>query len=722
MPTSFEPPQEFDDYAIVRPLGDGAMGRVYLAEDTVLARLVAIKFIGEVEPDLETRQRFLMEARAAARIQHPNVVTVHRVGELGDHPYLVTELVRGQLLADAPRPMEPAQALAIAIDLARGLAAAHRRGVLHCDIKPANVMVGEDGTAKLVDFGLARTVHEAGSAASLMIGTRDYMAPELWQGRPPSRRTDVYALGAVLYELLAGAAPFADVPLAGLGRAVVEREAPALPGEPDLAALVARCLARDPERRFAGGDALREALEQLLAARTRAVRTDENPYRGLRPFEAAHRGLFFGRELEIGAIVERLRTDSVVVIAGDSGVGKSSLCRAGVVPAIVDGALGGGRTWRALTIVPGRRPLTAFAAALDEPTLAARIADEPELLARELGRRAGPTGGLVLFVDQLEELVTVGDPAEVAAFDQALACLCEGVPSVRLVTTVRADFLARLAALPRFGQELARVLTFVRALPPERLRDVIVGPAAATQVAFESEAMIDELVAATAEAGSGGLPLLSFALAALWEARDRERRLVTQASLDAVGGVAGALARHGDSVLAQMTAGERAHARKALLRLVTTDGTRAPRGEAELVVGADTRAALDALVRGRLLVVRDGDTGALYELAHEALIRGWGTLHDWLTVEAEDRAQREHLGLAAAAWQEARRPGDLLWRGPRLVAARALDRAHLTELERAFVDASGRGERRRRVAAWTALAAVAVLLAGVYLAQQRLAA
>ena len=156
---AFEPPEEFDDFVVLRRLGQGSTGQVYLAEDSVLARPVALKFIG-VDPDPAARQRFLMEARAAARIQHPNVVSIYRVGELGDRPYLVSELVRGTALSDVPRPMAWSKALAIAIDIGRGLAAAHRRGVVHCDIKPSNVMVTEDGVAKLVDFGLARVLRE----------------------------------------------------------------------------------------------------------------------------------------------------------------------------------------------------------------------------------------------------------------------------------------------------------------------------------------------------------------------------------------------------------------------------------------------------------------------------------------------------------------------------------------------------------------------------------
>ncbi|MEP6861525.1 MAG: bifunctional serine/threonine-protein kinase/formylglycine-generating enzyme family protein [Deltaproteobacteria bacterium] len=719
MRSRFEPPAEFDDYVIVRELGQGAMGQVYLAEDAVLARPIAIKFTG-ADPDPAARQRFLMEARAIARIQHPNVVAIYRVGELGDQPYIVSELVRGSSLAAVERPLPWARVLPIAIDLSRGLAAAHRNGVVHCDIKPANIMLTEDGVAKLVDFGLAR-IQGSDEQAGAGVGTPDYMAPEVWDGSAPTRRSDVYSLGAVIYELVAGSPPFGAVPPADLARTVREQDAPALTAEPRVAALVARCLARDPAERFASGEELREALEQIDASRHQAARLDHNPYRGLRAFEAEHRGVFFGRGLEVGELVDRLRTQSVVVVAGDSGVGKSSLCRAGVVPAIVDGGLGDGRSWRAITVIPGRRPLTALAAALGAPGLEAKIGEDPGLLARELHHRAG-TGGLVLFIDQMEELVTVGDPAEVAAFDAALARLSEGAAGVRVITTARADFLSKLISMPAFGRELSHVLYFVQPLPPERIRDVIVGPAAATEVTFESDAMIDELVAATTEAGSGGLPLLSFALAALWEARDRERGVITRAVLDSMGGVAGALARHADSVVGEMQLAERAHARRVLLRLVTSVGTRVRRTEAELSVSEGSKTALAALVKGRLLVVHDGDGGPVYEIAHEVLVRGWGTLREWLDTDSKDRASRERLAEATLEWQRIGRRSDATYRGPRLVEALALDSTNLTPAEREFIAGSVRASRMRKWMLRGSVIAAIAIAGGAFGIQRYLAA
>ena len=706
---------------IGRELGRGQMGHVFLAEDAVLARPVAIKFIAGLVPDLAARQRFLMEARTAARIQHPNVVAVYRVGELEGRPYIVSELVRGSSLADLPRPMAWTKALDLGIELARGLAAAHRRGVVHCDLKPANAMVTHEGIAKLVDFGLARLVVEgADEGTGPLAGTPDYMAPEVWAGRAPTRRSDVYSLGAVLFELVAGRPPFAErdareLATAGVAPDLKERVA-SVDGR--FARVVARCLERDPEARYPSGEELREALELLHPSRARLRGAgDENPYRGLRAFESAQRSLFFGRGLEVGTLIERLRVDPVVIVAGDSGVGKSSLLRAGVIPAVLEGALGAGRTWEAITMTPGRRPLLSLATALGEPAMAARILADPDSLPRELRRRAGDQG-VILFVDQMEELVTVGDAAEVAALELGLARISEGVPGVRLVTTLRADFLSRIAALPRLGRELSRLLYFVAPLPPDRLRDVITGPAAATGMTFESEELISTLVETTAEAGGGGLPLLSFALAELWEARDLERAVITTAALQAMGGVAGALARHGDAVLAQMSAAVRADARRVLLRLVTSVGTRVRRTESELAARAGAGSAIDVLVKGRLLVVQDGDGSPTYELAHEVLVRGWGTLREWLDDDAENRAHRERLAEAAAEWDRQARRDDLTWNGPRLAEATALESTTLTERERGFLGASRRAVRRRVWLRRGAVAGVIALLVSAFAVQR----
>jgi eukaryotic-like serine/threonine-protein kinase len=710
---------------IARELGRGVTGRVYLAEDTWLARQVAIKFI--VNTDVGARQRFLLEARAVAQITHPNVIIIYRVGMLDSRPYYVTELVRGESLDKLGKPLPWQRALDIGIGLARGLAAIHRRNVVHCDLKPSNVMIDPEGVAKIVDFGLARLVADGGRGVHVPVGTPDYMAPEVWRGEAPSPRADVYSLGALLFELIAGATPFGDADSAALRQRVIAEEAPALRDratdvDPAFAEVIARCLRRDRDARFADGDELREALEHMHALRSHSLRPGENPYRGLLPFEASHRGLFFGRHLEIDAVVARLRAESIVLVTGDSGVGKSSLCRAGVLPAVVDGAID--KNWEALTVIPGPRPLTALAAALGDPDLVARVRETPALLPRELRRRAGE-GNLIVFIDQLEELITLGDPDEVAALDAGLAALAEGISGLRLLAAVRADFLARLSTLPGLGRDLSRLLYFLRPLPPERLRDVIVGPAHAVNSRFESDDIVDDLIAATAQAGNGGLPLLSFALADLWEARDRATEVISRKAVTDMGGLAGALSRHADIVIHGMLDADRDHARRILLQLVSGMGTRARRAASELALGGSARIALDALVKGRLVVAHSSESETVFELAHECLLGGWNTLRGWLEADRTDRAMRERLSQAAAEWVRAGRRSDATWQGKRLDDAMALDPATMSANDRAFVAASRRAARRQRwsrgLAAFGAIALVVLAFATQrYLAQRQL--
>jgi serine/threonine protein kinase len=172
------------------------MGDVYLGHDLLLDRPVAIKFINAVEPDSMLREQFLTEARAAARLQHPNVVTVYRVGEIDGHPYIISEYIRGQALDRAKRPMPWQRVRELALGLARGLAAAHRRGVLHRDIKPGNVIIPSEGEVKLLDFGLAKFVDASGSQeTSPAVRTEPKEEPA--QPEPLAAMLDVGVVGPV---------------------------------------------------------------------------------------------------------------------------------------------------------------------------------------------------------------------------------------------------------------------------------------------------------------------------------------------------------------------------------------------------------------------------------------------------------------------------------------------------------------------------------------------
>jgi formylglycine-generating enzyme required for sulfatase activity len=701
-----ELPSEIEEYRLVRLLGSGAMGRVYLAEDRLLDRLVAIKFIAAGGTSKGARDRFFTEARAAARITHANVVAVYRVAEFKRQPFLVAEYVRGRSLAELSFPVDRVRFIEIARDLARGLAAAHRRGVLHRDIKPANAMISEDGITKLVDFGLAELMHEAapdGKAA--LAGTPNYMAPELWTGAAPSPHSDLYALGVVLFELYSGTSP-STVPLS------TRVESPDL----EVCSIIERCIARDPAERFTSADALVTALEDLTH-RSRTEPFMGSPYRGLLAFEAEHRDLFFGRRAEAAAIHDRLRRECFVVVAGDSGTGKSSLCRAAILPLFGSGV-------DVVSVALGRAASSAFASAL-APLLAVteevareRLLRDPSEVSAALHTRDRE---VVFFIDQLEELVTQASRADAELVADIVNTLARS-ESARVLATARSDFLTRLAALRGFGDGLASALTLLRPLSRERLVEVVVEPAAAMGFAFESEAMVRALIA-DVRVDEGGLPLLQFALGELWEARDAARKLIPETALAAIGGVAGALARHADSVIGALHANERAAARAILVALVTAEGTRAHRAHDELLELASqktsrARAVLDALVAGRLLVARESDAGGqtIYAIVHEALLSSWGTLRGWLDQDVEGRAAKQRIERAAGEWERQGRRADALWTARQLADANKVETSVLTARELAFVSAARRRVRRRRIALWAAILAVPALLgAGLFL-------
>lgn len=714
-PLMWKPPTQFDGYQVSRCLGRGGMGEVYLGHDSVLDRPVALKFI--FAADSEATRRFLVEARALARLQHPNVVSIFRVGEVNGRPYLASEFVRGTPLDQFPTPLPTDRAVRIGLGLARGLSAAHRRGVLHGDLKPGNAIVSNDGEVKLLDFGLAKladspSVDRAHDGAHPnVMGTPLYMAPEIWLGEQYTPRADVYSLGAILYQLLSGSLPHENNDLRALAQRVIQEGAAPIATraktiDPRLAEVVDRCLSRDPASRFASGDELLDALEQITQRTPVAAIPGGNAFRGLRAFEAEHRALFFGREWDIRSVLERLRSEPFVLVSGTSGVGKSSLCRAGVLPRVLEGALGPPRAWDVATLFPGSAPLRALAVTManhweiDPVELAERLRHAPNDCAREICKQQGNDKGLLLFVDQFEEVLTLSDPDQATAFGEAIGAIILAAPGFRLLATVRGDFFTNLASLSGVGEQVSQAFYLLRPLTQKGTRECIVGPARAKGFAFESEGMVDELVQSASQA-DGGLPLLQFTLTELWNMRDENRRVIPSTALASLGGVAGALARHAESVVEGLDSNLRLAARRILCLLVTPEGTRARRTQPELTSDHASTSALDALIRGRLIVARDAlardaEEGSSFELAHEVLIRGWPRLQRWLHENQDAREVRERLDRAAADWERLERNPAALWRAPQLSEMVTIDLASLPSRDAAFVAASRRAVRRNK--------------------------
>ncbi len=268
------PGRSIGPYRIERELGRGGMGVVYLAQDTRLGRLVAVKALPDGPEEAGRRERLRREARAAAALAHPGIATVFALEEEQGHLFLVSEFIQGRTLRDelASGPLPYGRWLAVARALASAVGAAHAAGIVHRDLKPENVMCVAGGGIKILDFGLARGSGPFGhgiaptiTGAGTLIGTPAYMAPEQIRGGPVDARADVFALGILLYELAAGVHPFGNGPVGEiLGRILADAVAPlerAAPGLPVAAgAIVLRCLEKEREARFADARALADAL------------------------------------------------------------------------------------------------------------------------------------------------------------------------------------------------------------------------------------------------------------------------------------------------------------------------------------------------------------------------------------------------------------------------------------------------------------------------------
>jgi serine/threonine protein kinase len=263
-------------YALGALLGAGGMGQVYRARDRVLQRTVAVKVLSPAATqDLELVARFGREARAAATLNHPNIVTVFDSGADGDLHYLVMEYVEGQSLAGLLRQegvLEPGRAADVGRQVCQALAAAHAAGLVHRDVTPGNVLVDPAGRVKVADFGIAKLAAATTMTGDgMLLGTAAYLAPEQAQGRPVDGRSDLYSLGCVLYALVTGAPPFAgDSPVAVAARHLTEQPVPPSERNPRvgaaLEAVVLTALAKDPADRYQSAAAMVQDLDRIIAA------------------------------------------------------------------------------------------------------------------------------------------------------------------------------------------------------------------------------------------------------------------------------------------------------------------------------------------------------------------------------------------------------------------------------------------------------------------------
>ena len=357
-------------YELIRELGRGGMGQVFLARDTRLGRRVAMKFLISSSPKFT--DRFVVEAEATAAAGHENIVVIHDVGKFQGLPYMVLEYVEGTSLAkliDSKR-MPIGRAIELIVPVVKALVRAHAANIVHRDLKPDNIIVNQSGTVKVLDFGIAKLFAERddkptppkvdgpiakATRAGGILGTLPYMSPEQLGTEEVDHRSDLWAVGIIMYEMLAGKHPLEPLTQGKLfGAAASDDLMPSLAddvaGLPDrVVAIVARCLAKTKAARYATATELLADLEPLLPSRTgRHLVPDENPYPGLASFQESDADRFFGRSQDIAGAVARLRDQPIVAVVGPSGAGKSSFVRAGIVPALK----ASGDAWECIIVRP----------------------------------------------------------------------------------------------------------------------------------------------------------------------------------------------------------------------------------------------------------------------------------------------------------------------------------------------------------------------------------
>ena len=721
-------------YELRERIGRGAFATVYRGYQPAIGREVAIKI---VKPEFANHPAFIRqfesEARFVASLEHPHIVSVYDYWRDADGAYVVGPFMLGRSLADATFATMPlAQVIKIASQVGSALSYAHRQGVVHRDVKPANILLDGDGNAYLSDFGIAaRAVEEATGIQSKSIG---YRAPEDRRGQAVDVRSDLYGLAAVVARLLLGAPPdHVDLSL------VDER----------VRDILARGMATNPADRYESVD---EFLEHLLtrAGGTAVALTSvqpRNPYKGLAAFDQRDAPDFFGRSEEIGRLVLMVGQNRLSAVVGPSGSGKSSLTLAGLLPALDACAVSGSETWVAVRAVPGGYPFdelaTSLAALATQPLseLATELSapDGKGLLraAKRIGQELD--GELVIVIDQYEELFTlVADEGVRNAFATTLVTAAsDPVSRVRVVLTLRADFFHQVLGQPILGPIIGRVHLALAPLDPDGIRMAIVEPAARAGLQFEPG--LPERIVADLKNQPGSLPLLQFTLDRL--ATKASDGLITDRHYVELGGVKGALAERAEGIFRRLTDSQKQAAQQVFTRLLSVseeaDDVRRRVRMTELeslgLPPDDLATLVEEFGKERLLTfdVDPVTRGATVEVAHEALLREWPTLRSWVDSRRESLILQRRFHAAFDEWVESgRHPSSLLtggklsqyqeWASGEDVTLTNAEREFLeSSLNQATSEAQARNTiRRRLMGAFAAAAVVAVSLAGVAYVQR----
>jgi WD40 repeat protein/DNA-binding SARP family transcriptional activator len=720
-------------YELRALIGDGQLGEVHRAYQPSVGREVAVRIFGPgIVGHPQFVRRFETAAQRITRVEHPRVVPLMDYWREPTRAVMVSRLMTGGDLTDRipANGMEAAPALALFETVALGVASAHRHGVVHGRIRPENVLFDEEDNAYVADVGVDEIC-----AGIVTFATDAYDAPERLGGNLATVAADIYSLGVLAHQLLSGSAPPLDGPLAV--------------GDDAFGRVISKATEPDPSRRHGSVAELLSDLGDALAVPvgpTAAFVAARNPYRGLESFERADAADFHGRDLAIAEMVALLEREPLLLVVGPSGVGKSSVVNAGVVPSLAGGAIAGSDRWLVTAMAPGRNPFDQLAAVLGHvanvavPDIASELTTASTALADIVGRLVPDNTPVVIVIDQLEELFThTVDETERRAFLQMLVeHAARPVTDVRIVATLRADFFDRPLSYPGFGDAVRGRTFALGAMSPEDIADAVRLPAAA--VGVQVEPALVERIATESTQQPGALPLVQHTMAELFE--ERETNVITLAAFDEMGGLAGSVGRRAEAIFAALDERARDDTRRVFIRLVTVsdnhDDTRrrVRRTELErLGIGSDDLdKVLTEFGRHRLLTFdRDSTTRTpTVELAHEALISEWDRYRHWIDDAREDLLTQRRVETAAHDWVDAGSDASFLYTGGRLELTEAWagsSAVTLSDAEQRFLHASRikanrdrtARTRRRRLVTGVLVSALfaATTMAGLAFSQRR---
>ncbi len=743
-------------YELKERIGEGAFAVVHRATQASLGRDVAVKVVrAELANRAEFIRRFEAEAQMVAAIEHPNVVPLYDFWREPGQAFLVMRWMSGGSLERRldSGPLALGETVELVDQIAAALTASHGLGVVHRDVKPANILFDEAERAYLSDFGIALVAEgEVGLEEALPLVSPVFAAPEQHRSEPVGPEADVYALAIVAFNALTGKTPFSDTPSTpNKPRRGIDEEIPSLstlrPGlSSKLDEVLRMATSTLPTERYpsAAGfaTAFRAAAFDDQAAVAPSIDGAErvNPYLGLRAFAESDAAAFHGRSRLVAELVEHLAIPgrNLLAVVGPSGSGKSSVVRAGLLPALRQGGVPGSQKWFTITMQPGDRPFEALETALlrvavnPPASLLDQLRDGHRGILRSATRILPDDNGVVLLViDQFEELFTndVSD-ADRDLFLRGLAVAAsESTSPVRIVLTLRADFYDEPLRHPTFAPLVKAHTHAVTPLAPDELEEAITLPASAVGVGFEPGLVAEIIAEATSQPGA--LPLLQFALTQAFDHADGAA--ISSDDYRSIGGLAGALWQRAESLFMEAKSDEQAACRRLFGRLVTlgegADDTRRRLRRSELMADDATDAAIERFGSARLLTFdRDSSTREpTIEIAHEALLREWPRLRRWLDDDRDTLRQHRRLTATSELWLERDRDPSELYRGAGLVSAEPLltsERISLNSTEREFLQAGiaartegevaerRRMSRLRRLVAATAVVAVLALIAG----------